>query len=172
LKAHLYLVALGSNQRIAHIGTPAAVIAQAIAALEMPEIDVFDVSPIIGSIAVGPSQRQYANAAALLSSDLEPPEMLLALQSIERHFGRNRSGQRWRARTLDLDIILWSGGIWSSMSPPLSIPHICFRDRNFVLTPALAIAADWREPLTGLSIRQLFHRHNRAKPLDPARNRL
>ncbi len=49
MSAHLYLVALGSNQRIAHIGAPAAVIEQAIAALEMPEIDVFAVSPIIGS---------------------------------------------------------------------------------------------------------------------------
>jgi 2-amino-4-hydroxy-6-hydroxymethyldihydropteridine diphosphokinase len=143
-------------------------LAQAIAALETGEIDVYAHSAIIESAPLGPSQRRYANAAAILATLLSPPELLDRLQAIEAHFGRVRRGQRWRARTLDLDIILWSGGIWSESGLPLDIPHPAFRDRGFVLAPAAMIAPQWKDPVTGLDIRQLYSRFNRPKPLDPA----
>jgi 2-amino-4-hydroxy-6-hydroxymethyldihydropteridine diphosphokinase len=92
----------------------------------------------------------------LVASALAPPDMLALLQAVEREFGRKRRGQRWRARTLDLDIVLWSGGIW--VSPDLAIPHPAFRERAFVLTPAALIAPRWRDPLTGLTLRQLAAR--------------
>jgi 2-amino-4-hydroxy-6-hydroxymethyldihydropteridine diphosphokinase len=144
---------------------------QAVAALETDEIDVFAVSPIIGSVALSPAQRRYANAAAIVSTSLAPPALLDRLQQIESHFGRDRRGQRWQPRTLDLDIILWSGGLWVSDAPPLAIPHPAFRQRNFVVAPATAIAPDWRDPVSNLSVRQHFQRLNRPKPLDPANNR-
>jgi 2-amino-4-hydroxy-6-hydroxymethyldihydropteridine diphosphokinase len=164
LNHSLYLVALGSNQRHELAGDPRTVIKQAIDALEMPDIDVFAQSSIFGNPAIGPSKRSYANAVVVVATILDPPALLKCLHSIENHFGRRRSGQRWRARTLDLDIILWSGGIWSGDRPALSIPHPVMRD--FVLGPAMEIAPCWRDPLTGFTIRQLFHRLNRAKPLD------
>ena len=83
-------------------------------------------------------------------------ETLEHLQSIEEKFGRERRGQRWRARTLDLDIVLWSGGAWHSTT--LSIPHPLFREREFVLRPAAEIAADWRDPVSGHTLRQLARR--------------
>lgn len=145
------------------------VLTEAFAALEMADIDVFANSPIIGSAPVGPSQRTYANAAAIVASPLEPPAMLARLHEIEAHFGRERRGQRWRARVLDLDIILWSGGIWAEDSPALSVPHPAMRSRGFVLAPAAMIAPDWRDPVTGLTIRQLQSRFTRPKPLDASR---
>lgn len=144
---------------------------QAIAALETDEINVFSVSPIIGTIAHGPARRRYANATAVISTSLSPDMLLEQLQQIETHFGRNRRGQRWVPRTLDLDIILWSGGMWVSDRPALAIPHVAFRQRNFVLTPAAAIAADWRDSLTNLTVHHLFRRLNRPKPLDPSSKR-
>lgn len=163
---HLYLIALGSNQRHELAGSPRIMIGQAIEAIEMPDIDVFAQSSVIESTAIGASRRRYANAVAVIASDLDPPDLLQRLQSVETHFGRRRIGQRWRARTLDLDIVLWSGGIWSGEHPALAIPHVAMRERNFVLGPATEIAPDWRDPLTGLTVRQLFHRLNRPKPLD------
>jgi 2-amino-4-hydroxy-6-hydroxymethyldihydropteridine diphosphokinase len=160
------LVGLGSNQRHPLIGTPPHIIEHAITALEMDDIDVYVHSAVISSAPIGPSRRLYANAAAMVSTALSPPDLLTRLQDIERHFGRIRRGQAWQARTLDLDILLWSGGIWADDS--LSIPHPALRFRNFVLTPAAMIAPDWRDPVTGLSIRQLQSRFNRPKPLDPA----
>lgn len=167
-----YLIALGSNQRHPLIGAPSRIIEEAIAALEMPEIDVYQSSPIFRSAPLGPSQRTYANAAAIIATTLDPPALLEHLHLIEKHFGRHRRGQRWRARVLDLDIILWSGGIWSDTDPDLAIPHPAMRQRSFVLTPAAAIAPGWRDPITGLSLRQLQSRMTRPKPLDPRHRRL
>jgi 2-amino-4-hydroxy-6-hydroxymethyldihydropteridine diphosphokinase len=164
----LYLIGLGSNRPHPVIGRPAKVIEQAITALEMDDIDVFAHSAVIDSAPLGPSLRRYANAAAIVSSELEPPALLSRLLEIEAHFGRVRQGQAWRSRVLDIDIILWSGGLWSGNAPELAIPHREMRKRNFVLTPAAMIAPDWRDPLTGLTVRQLQSRFNRPKPLDPA----
>lgn len=166
---HLYLIALGSNQRHPHFGGPAAILESTIEALESDEIDVFAVSPIVRSRPIGPSRCTYANAAAVLASPLEPRDLLDRLQAIEADYGRIRRGQSWQARTLDLDIILWSGG--SHIDSALHIPHPAFRERGFVVAPATAIAANWRDPVTGLTLRQIEARFTRAKPLDPRARR-
>jgi 2-amino-4-hydroxy-6-hydroxymethyldihydropteridine diphosphokinase len=98
--------------------------------------------------------------------------MLDLLQSVELHFGRHRRGQRWQARTLDLDIILWSGGMWISDDPSLAIPHPAMRVRRFVLAPACAIAPLWRDPFSNRTIRQLFRTLGRPKRLDRLQKRL
>lgn len=123
-------------------------------------------SPIIATPAMGAAQRRFANAALALESELAPPALLAALKRIEREFGRRR-GQRWGDRVLDCDIVLWSGGEWRSgrRSQALTIPHPAFRQRAFVLTPARAIAADWRDPLSGLTLTQLHARLTRRRPL-------
>lgn len=121
------------------------------------------VSAFITSRPIGPSMREYANGAAIVASDLGPLAMLAVLQDIELRHGRQRRGARWRARTLDLDIVLWDGGIMRAQS--LTIPHPHFRKRSFVLGPAAAIAPDWRDPLTGLTLRQLAARLQRRHPI-------
>lgn len=135
----------------------------ALTALESDDIEPVDASPIIASAPLGPSRRRYANAVALVASPLRPPEMLERLQAIEAAFGR-RTGQRWSARTLDLDILLWSGGSWSD--PALTIPHPAMTERDFVLGPLSAVAPQWRHPIAARSIRQLAVQLNRAKPVD------
>lgn len=120
------------------------------------------VSRIQASAPLGPSRRRYANAAAVLATWLEPEELLAELQRIESRFGRRRGGQRWGARVLDLDIVLWDGGAYAAGG--LIVPHCQFRSRDFVLRPSVAIAADWRDPITGLTIRQLFARLTRQRP--------
>ena len=157
-----YLIALGSNVRHPRHGPPRDVLAAAYLALEDAGIEMISVSPIIDSTPIGPSQRRFANSSAIIGSDLAPDALLPRLKQIEHAFGRTHRGQRWRARVLDLDIILWSGG--SFVSPRLIIPHIGYRDRDFVLRPAAMIAADWRDPITGLTIKQLQTRLTRPRP--------
>ncbi len=113
-------------------------------------------SKTVASKPVGPSRRQYANAAILVASPLDPPDMLTKLQAVEKRYGRQRRGQPWRARPIDLDIILWDGGAWNSRE--LTIPHPVFHERNFVLGPASEVAPHWRDPNTGLTMRQLAAR--------------
>lgn len=154
--SHTYLIALGSNMRHPRHGPPREVVRQAVAALAEAGIMRIVLSPIVASRPVGPSLRSYANAVLLCRADLAPPAMLERLLAVEAQFGRRRRGQRWRARTLDLDIVLWSGGRWHS--PTLAIPHPLFRERLFVLAPAAAIAGSWRDPASGLTLRQLAAR--------------
>lgn len=159
----LYAIGLGSNRRHARFGDPRQILLAALAALEAEDIEPVDVSPVIASNPVGPSRRRFANAVALVASPLDPPEMLGRLQAIEAEFGR-RMGQRWGARTLDLDILLWSGGAWSNAA--LTIPHPALEQRAFVLGPLRAIAPEWRHPLSAQTIRQLAARLIRPKPVD------
>jgi 2-amino-4-hydroxy-6-hydroxymethyldihydropteridine diphosphokinase len=65
---------------------------------------------------------------AALETDLEPTELLEALQMIERSAGRVR-GERWGPRTLDLDIVLYEQQ--SVASDRLVIPHPELARRDF-----------------------------------------
>ena len=155
-----YLIALGSNRRHQRFGPPERVLAAALAALDRKGLKLVASGPVVRSAPLGPSRRRYANSAAVVTSKLDPPAMLARLKHIETRFGRRRGGQRWAARVLDLDIVLWSGGMW--VGPDLLIPHPQFRQRAFVLSPALAVAARWRDPVTGLTLRHLNARLQRA----------
>ncbi|WP_294204709.1 2-amino-4-hydroxy-6-hydroxymethyldihydropteridine diphosphokinase [uncultured Sphingomonas sp.] len=151
-----YAIALGSNRPGRH-GSPQDEIRAALAAIG----GVRRVSPIITTAPVGPSIRAFANAAALVDSPLAPSAMLRHLKAIERQFGRRR-GQRWGARVIDLDIILWSGGRWRSSG--LVVPHIAYATRSFVLHPLAAIVPDWRDPYDGRTVRQMRHGVDRRRP--------
>jgi 2-amino-4-hydroxy-6-hydroxymethyldihydropteridine diphosphokinase len=162
--AFQYAIALGSNRRGRH-GAPAATVRAAARA-----IGAVRVSKVRSTPALGPAGRGFANAVALVESELEPPALLALLKQVERDFGR-RGGRRWGPRVLDLDIILWSEGPWASAG--LVVPHPEFRRRRFVLEPLAEVAPLWRDPLTGATMRQLVYRLGRAtrstrdKPLKP-----
>jgi 2-amino-4-hydroxy-6-hydroxymethyldihydropteridine diphosphokinase len=156
------LIALGSNMRVPGVGGPRQVLRAALAALGAEGLTVEAAAPIVETPPLGPSRRSYANGAAVVATKLDPPELLKLLQHIERAFGRKRRGQRWSARPLDLDIVLWSNGAW--IGPALVIPHPRFRTRAFVLKPATAVAPAWRDPASGLTLAQLTARLDRSRP--------
>ena len=164
---HRYLIALGSNQWHVRHGDPRRVLAAAFERLDRKGLKLIAASSVIDSAPHGPSRRRYANAVAVISSKLEPDALLGRLHRIEAKFGRRRRGQRWGARVLDLDLVLWSGGIFAQ--DQIMVPHPRFRARAFVLGPALAVAADWRDPLTGLTLRHLHARLTRKAPNPPAK---
>ena len=154
-----YAVALGSNRRSRH-GSPAATLRAA-----ADEIGVTRLSSIRTTPALGPAGRSFANAGAIVETDLSPPELLARLKAIEQAFGRRR-GRAWGPRVLDLDILLWSEGFWAGDG--LVIPHAQMRRRRFVLEPLADLVPDWRDPLTGATIRQLLTRLRAARPIDRA----
>ncbi len=160
----LYAIALGSNRRHGRHGDPKSVVAAALDSLVAAGVRVVIASATVSSAPLGPSRRRYANAAAVIETGFAPPALLALLKHIERAFGR-RPGQRWGARVLDLDIILWSGGQWAS--PALSIPHPRWRDRRFVTDPMARIAPDWHEPLSNSTVRHIAYRLRRTQPVDP-----
>lgn len=155
----LYAIAIGSNRPHGRHGRPQQVVEAAIASLD-EQFGLFDASPILLNPAHGGAGRDFANAVALVESDLEPPAMLDCLKSLERNFGR-RSGRRWGSRVLDLDIIAWSGGKWWKRG--LTVPHRSATQRGFVIGPLATIAPGWR--LDGhLTAHHFAHRLARRRP--------
>jgi len=152
---HLYAIAIGSNRPHGRFGRPTGVVEAAIARLDQ-DFSLFDASPIVLNGAHGGAGRDFANAVALVESKLDPPEMLRRLKALEREFGR-RAGRRWGPRVLDLDIILWSGGEFSSRR--LTVPHPQLKQRSFVLQPLAVIAPGWR--IGPLAVRHLAYRLGR-----------
>lgn len=159
--SHLYAIAIGSNRPHGRYGRPARVVEGAICELDRL-FTLFDASPILLNAASGGAGRDFANAAALVESDLEPPAMLAELKALERVFGR-RPGRRWGPRVLDLDLLAWDGGIWRERR--LTIPHPSLAERSFMLTPLASIAPAW--PIIGtLTARHLLARLGK-QPIRP-----
>jgi 2-amino-4-hydroxy-6-hydroxymethyldihydropteridine diphosphokinase len=129
-----YVVGLGANHGSRRATNDAALALLA----STPGCRVARVSTIYESAPVGPPQPRYLNGAARVYSELTPLALLDRLHAIEAALGRTR-GERWGARTLDLDI-LWSSRAWSDAR--LSIPHPRLCERWFALAPLLEVAPE------------------------------
>ena len=137
---HLYAIAIGSNRPHGQYGRPPQVVEAAIAKLD-EEFGLFDASPIILNAAIGGAGRDFANAVVLVESDLDPPEILRRIKTVERQFGRRRgkplgaASPRPRHRLVER---------WAF--PVAVVDHSTLRPRRraFVLQPLAAIAPKWR----------------------------
>ncbi len=129
-------IALGSN-----LGDPASQLNIALDELSTAlHCQLEAVSSAYSSAAVGPGEQpDYLNAVAKVTTSLTPSQLLMAIQAIENKAGRVRT-QRWGARTLDLDIILY--GQQEIQTDSLQIPHPRMGERNFVLYPLAEIAGE------------------------------
>jgi 2-amino-4-hydroxy-6-hydroxymethyldihydropteridine diphosphokinase len=128
-------IGLGSN-----LGDPQWQVTQALAELAvLPRSRLLARSSLYRSEPLGPpDQPQYINAVAVLETSLSADELLEALQHLEAEHGRQRGGERWGPRTLDLDLLLY--GDQCLASARLHVPHPGLCERNFVLYPLAEIA--------------------------------
>lgn len=92
-------------------------------------------------------QPDFLNAVVALETPLEPHELLDALLAIERAAGRQRNGERWGPRTLDLDLLYVADRVVNDER--LSLPHPHIADRAFVLLPLYDVAPDLAIPGRG-----------------------
>lgn len=129
-------IAIGSN-----LANPVQQAQQALKALaQLPQCQLLACSRFYRSPPFGPpyDQADYLNAVVALETSLLPLMLLEALQTIEQQQGRQRTAQRWGARTLDLDLLLY--GNQQQQNPQLHLPHRGLRERPFVLYPLAEIA--------------------------------
>lgn len=142
-------IALGSNlgDRAAHLRAAVASLAGLLEGLTVSSFIETD------PVQTPDPQARYLNAAATGTSSASPLDLLHTLQRIETAQGRTRP-YRFAPRTLDLDLILCGDLVIET--PELTLPHPRFRERDFVLGPLAEIAADWRDPVTGRSVADLF----------------
>ncbi|MBA6336697.1 MULTISPECIES: 2-amino-4-hydroxy-6-hydroxymethyldihydropteridine diphosphokinase [unclassified Colwellia] len=126
----LVYVGLGSN-----LSDPQKQIELAVASLTQIKNTTLDgVSSLYFSRPMGPQdQPDYMNAVALLRTDLNPLDLLNELQAIENNAGRVRKDNRWGARILDLDMLLFDNETINHER--LTVPHYGLELREFVLLP-------------------------------------
>jgi 2-amino-4-hydroxy-6-hydroxymethyldihydropteridine diphosphokinase len=102
-----------------------------------------------------PDSPLYLNAALVGRTGLSARTLVSHLLVIERDRGRERPF-RGAPRPLDLDLILLGEVVLDE--PGVQVPHPRFRERRFVLEPLAAIAPNLVDPVTGMTVGELWGR--------------
>ena len=143
-------IALGGN-----LGDSQRILSEAVLAIDAAEgIGVQARSHLYKTAPVGPPQPDYLNACIVVKTMLSARSLLNQLLAIENQFGRVRQ-ERWGARSLDLDLLLFGDQIIDS--PGLTVPHPRLHERAFVLVPLMDVAPRWQHPIFGKTIAQLLN---------------
>ncbi len=130
--SHTAIIALGSNlgDRVMHLRTAVSKLQPIVA-----QSNVFETAPIGGPDNQGP----YLNMVCVITTDLEPAQLLQRLNQIEAEADRERL-VRWDPRTLDLDIVFYDDIVMNTEI--LTIPHPRYSVRRFVLAPLSQVAPE------------------------------
>lgn len=150
----MILIALGSN-----VGGRAALLAQALAAIEAAGIAVLAQSALHETPALLPEgaapewDMPYLNQVVAVETEMDAPALLAALKTIEQQLGRQDRG-RWGPREIDLDLLAYEQA--QLHGAELTLPHPQLQARRFVLSPLVEIAPDWVHPTLHKTARQLL----------------
>lgn len=154
------LIALGAN-----LGDLGETLTQAVDELACdPDFTLEARSELLITKPVGgPSgQPDYLNSAAKFSTSLSPDEVHQKLIDVEQRHGRVRI-QRWGARKLDLDLLLYDEQ--TILTPRLTVPHPRMSFRRFVMQPAAEVASEMMHPVLDATIGQLWQHLSTAPPV-------
>lgn len=138
-------IGIGSN-----LDDPASQVKEALEELDgIPDSVLVSQSSLYASKPMGPAdQPDYVNAVAALDTLLSAEELLQALQKIEQRLGRERDGEKWGPRIIDLDLLLY--GKKTIKTDTLTVPHPGLHERDFVIIPLAEIAGNLNIPGKGL----------------------
>lgn len=156
---HRAAIALGANLGDREATLRSAIEAiKALSGVEVVAVSAFHVTaPVVPAGADAAAQPDYLNAALTVATRRAPHELMAELQRIERAHGRVRTpSDRWGARTLDLDLLLYDDVAIDE--PGLTIPHPRMHERLFVLAPLAEVAPSWRHPILSATVRELLDR--------------
>lgn len=88
-------------------------------------------------------QAWFVNICVSGLTALQPLSLLEECKKIENLLGRQKR-ERWHEREIDIDIIFYGNEIIKSEI--LTVPHVEYRNRNFVLIPAIEICGSLIPP--------------------------
>ncbi len=145
------LIALGGN-----LGVTADTFGNACKALSEQGVQVMRLSSVVRTAAVGVhAGAEFLNAAAIVESSFEAPQLLEVLHAVEKQFGRERL-IHWGPRTIDLDLLLFEQTVIEK--PEIVVPHPAMWYRRFVLQPAAEIAGELNHPVLKQTVQELWAR--------------
>lgn len=128
----------------ANLGDRGAALQGAVDALAAAGLEVQAVSTVYQTAPRDmEDQPPFLNAACRVRTALAPPEVLALAKGIEAAAGRP-AGPRFGPRPIDVDLLVWEGGVWSG--PDLTIPHPRLGDRRFALVPLIDLDPDLMLP--------------------------
>jgi 2-amino-4-hydroxy-6-hydroxymethyldihydropteridine diphosphokinase len=104
-----------------------------------------------------PDQPDFINGVVGIETDLSPATLKRdVLQTIEAGLGRDRSADKYAARTIDLDVLLYDD--WVISDEQLKLPSPDIVTRAFVAIPLYELAPDLVLPDSGVPIREVAKR--------------
>src|SRR5688572_524767 len=140
----MILIGLGSNVS-GPWGSPRDTVLRALRELDSGGTQLLVASRLVETAPLGKmNQPNFVNAVARIATAMAPEALMLHLHDLERRAGRHRR-LRWGPRTLDLDLLDYHGLIRHGR---LVLPHPGIAERDFVLTPLMEMAPNWRHPVT------------------------
>jgi len=110
--------------------------------------DLYETEPV-GLV----EQPWFLNAVCSGETDLSPLDLLRACKMLETALGR-QPGPRFGPRLIDIDVLAYDALVMATAE--LTLPHPALHERGFVLGPLVDIAPDWRHPLLGRSVREMY----------------
>ncbi|MGZ8136054.1 MAG: 2-amino-4-hydroxy-6-hydroxymethyldihydropteridine diphosphokinase [Methylococcaceae bacterium] len=117
------------------------------------------ISSIYESEAVGFTGDTFYNLVVGFDSDMEVKQVTKQLRQIELDNGRTRDSQKFSARTLDLDLILY--GSLVIRDGRLQIPRDEIERYAFVLEPLAEIAPNLTHPVSHLTYAELWEKFDK-----------
>ena len=112
------------------------------------------------SESVGFDGENFINSVAKFSSSLSITEVVAVLGKIEDASGRTRTGPKFSARTLDIDLLLYDDIV---CEVPVSLPRDEILKNAFVLWPLSELAPKLIHPVVNKSYAQLWDEYPKHK---------
>lgn len=145
------ILLLGSN-----IGDSYSILTRAKAMIQSAIGNIERISQVYLTEAWGyHDQPPFLNQAIAVTTQLTPQHLLIKINQLEKDLGRVRI-EKWRERTIDIDIIYYHQKIIDE--PDLKIPHPEMQHRKFVMVPVAEIIPEMQHPVLRLSNRQLLEK--------------
>ena len=120
-----------------------------------------DISSVYESEAVGFEGDNFYNLVVGLDTELDVNEVNRLMHEIEDRYGRERSGPRFSARSIDLDLLLYDDLVLTDGK--LALPREEILQNAFVLWPLAEIAPDVIHPLEKTSMSNLWGEFDKSK---------
>lgn len=100
--------------------------------------------------AVGFEGEDFLNLVVGFESGADPAAIHEHIEAIHKMAGRQRGEDKFSARSLDIDLLLY--GDLVDPDPPLRLPRSDVLEYDFVLRPLSEIAPEFVHPVTGRTL--------------------
>jgi len=108
------------------------------------------ISDVYQNEAIGFDGDDFLNLVVGLETDDEPMTIHEHIEQIHEVAGRQRNVDRFSARSLDIDLLLYGDLVITT--PPLRLPRGDVLKYSFVLRPLAEIASNFVHPVTGRTL--------------------